>query len=117
MHRILFLSFVFLFIVVPATIGANQSARANAGKLESHSRIPKLPPVMTTYDVYVGGLHFLTAEILFEEQKNNYLTRMHAHTAGYLYKILKWDGNVSSTGRIKGDHLEPVTYSNLDSWK
>src|SRR5580704_11322222 len=79
--------------------------------------LPKLKPVMTTYDVYVGGIHFLTADILFQEQAGTYKTHLHAHTAGYLYKVLKWDGDVSSTGHIKGNQLIPVSYRNLDVWR
>jgi len=116
--RPLFYGLIFIFLVAASTasFGSDRPQNWHADK-QAPSNIPKLPPVVTTFDIYVGGLHFLTADILFEEQKDSYLTRMHAHTAGYLYKILKWDGNVSSTGRIKGDHLEPIVYSNLDTWQ
>lgn len=109
MRRIFILLFVIVLLIAPRALDAQPAA--------PHTHIPKLKPVMTTYDVYVGGLHFLTATILFEEDKNKYRTHLHAQTAGYLYKILKWDGDISSTGRIKGDKFQPVKFRNLDIWR
>src|ERR1700733_2219082 len=103
MRRLLFLSFVLFLTTLPIASGEAQPAAPHAKKSDPSRSIPKLPPVMTTYDIYVGGLHFLTAEILFEEESGRYKTHLHAHTAGYLYKVLKWDGDVSSSGRIKGN--------------
>jgi len=104
MRRFVLLSLALMLLAAPTA----QSAPAQV--------IPKLQPIMTTYDVYVGGLHFLTADILFREESGRYKTHLHAHTAGYLYNVLKWDGDVSSTGKIRGDRFEPVAYSNLDVW-
>jgi len=105
MRRLIFLALILI------------GAPCAAGTAQPAAHIPKLPAVITTYDVYVGGLHFLTADILFEETSGHYKTHLHAHTAGYLYKVLKWDGDISSTGKIKGDHFEPVNYRNLDVWR
>jgi len=103
---------LFTFLVTVLLVSGSVSARAEDG-----GKIPNLRPIMTTYDVYVGGIHFLTANILFEEQAGRYQTHVHAHTADYLYKILKWDGDITSTGKIKGDHFVPVSYRNLDTWR
>jgi hypothetical protein len=110
MRRIIFLSFAIMLLAAP---GSAQPINPHAQK----SAIPKLPPVIVTYDVYVGGLHFLTADILFQEQGGKYRTHLHAHTAGYLYKVLKWDGDVSSQGKIKNDHFVPAEYLNQDVWR
>ena len=32
------------------------------------SLIPALPPLFTTYDVYVGGLHLVAAQVWFQEE-------------------------------------------------
>jgi hypothetical protein len=117
MRRIFALT-VALFLLAGSALPSHaQPAAPHMKKSEPGTQIPKLPPVMTTYEIYVGGLHFLTADILFQEEGGTYKTRMHAHTAGYLYKVLKWDGEVSSTGRIKGDHFEPIAYHNIDTWR
>jgi hypothetical protein len=105
---------IYLTVFLLAGLAVSGSGRAQA---ESGEKIPTLRPIMTTYDVYVGGIHFLTANILFEEQGGKYQTHVHAHTYGYLYKWLKWDGDILSTGRIKGDHFVPASYRNLDSWR
>jgi hypothetical protein len=104
--RRIFIFFALAFLIAPCVPGDAQAPH-----------LPKLKPVMTTYDVYVGGIHFLTADILFQEEHGRYQTHLHAHTAGYLYKILKWDGDISSQGRIEGDKFEPVAYQNLDVWR
>jgi len=113
MRRFIALTFVLLLLAGSTLPTHAQPASPHVG----NSRIPKLPPVMTTYEVYVGGIHFLTAEILFQEEADKYKTHMHAHTAGYLYKLLKWDDNVSSSGRIKGSKLQPISYQSVDTWR
>jgi hypothetical protein len=117
MRRLIALSFVLALFAVSAMPVQGQPAAPHVSKSPSSSAIPKLPAVVTTYDIYVGGLHFLTADILFQEEGGHYKTHLHAHTAGYLYKVLKWDGDVSSTGLIKGNQLVPVSYRNLDVWR
>ena len=106
--RIFVLVFAIIFLI-PSALDAQPAS--------PREHLPKLKPVMTTYDIYVGGLHFLTADILFQEESGRYKTHLHAHTAGYLYKLLKWDGDISSNGRIKGDKFQPVKFRNLDMWK
>jgi len=92
-------------------------AMGRAADTANAANVSKLPPIMTTYDVYVGGLHFLTAEILFDEGGGRYRARLHAQTYGYLYKLLQWDGYVSSNGKIRGDHFAPSAYRSLDVWR
>ena len=67
---------------------------------------------MTTYEVYVGGI-----QLSPPKSARKLTNTSHAHTAGYLYKLLKWDDNVSSTGRIKGSKLEPISYQSVDTWR
>ncbi len=112
MRRLLILSLV---LILTAASGAQAVVRHSEDS--SSQTIPQLPPVMTTYDIYVGGIHFLTANILFQEEGGHYRTHLHARTADYLYKVLKWDGDISSSGKIRGDHFVPVSYRNLDVWR
>jgi hypothetical protein len=113
MRRLAFAFLIAFVLVAYASFGEN--ARAAEG-VDTGS-IPPLRPIMTTYDVYVGGLHFITADILFEEQADHYETHVHGRTAGFLYKLLKWDGIVVAQGRIKGDRFVPASFVNLDSWR
>jgi hypothetical protein len=115
MRRFVLLSIALLFIAAPPAHGA--PAHLNPRVKKPAQLIPQLPPILTTYDVYVGGLHFLTANILFQEEAGKYNTHLKAHTYGYIYKFLKWDGDVSSTGEIEGDRFMPAAYRNLDTWK
>jgi hypothetical protein len=106
-----FLTALVLALCAPGLDPAWAAEDINAG------HVPSLRPIMTTYDVYVGGIHFLTADILFEERNGHYLTHVHGHTAGYLYKLLKWDGIVVAEGRTKGDRFIPQSFINYDSWR
>jgi hypothetical protein len=120
MRRFVLLSTALAFLTLPQSHAdaAVQPALPHGKSAHDASQlIPKLPPVMTTYDVYVGGLHFLTANILFQEEDGKYTTHVHAKTYGYLYHFLKWDGDIASVGKIEGDHFMPVSYRNLDTWK
>ncbi|MGE3623814.1 MAG: DUF3108 domain-containing protein [Bdellovibrionales bacterium] len=117
MRRFIALVIALLVALMPMAAGFAQPSAPRAKKAVMASRIPQMPPIMTTYEIYIGGIHFLTANILFRREAGSYDTHLHARTAGYLYKVLKWDGDVSSTGRIKGDRLSPVKYRNIDTWK
>ncbi|MFA5040225.1 MAG: DUF3108 domain-containing protein [Bdellovibrionales bacterium] len=89
------------------------SAQANVAK---PLRIPVLPPLLTTYDVYVGGFHFITAQIWFEEQKNAYRVVVKANTRGLWGKFFPWNTVLDARGRINGLRFEPKEYSGHDEW-
>ncbi len=78
--------------------------------------LPVLPPVETTYDIYVGGLHLVTAHIWFEEQGNVFHTIVRAQDLGLLARFLPWNTILESYGRIKGDHFEPKEFFTRDEW-
>jgi hypothetical protein len=90
-------------------------ASAQAEKLKP-SRIPVLPPIHTTYDVYVGGFHLVAAQIWFEEQKNAYHVVVKAGTEGFWGWLLPWNTILDARGRINGDRLEPKDFFTRDEW-
>lgn len=116
MRSMIALMLVVAILCCPLESRAQPPAAIHKSAIQG-SKIPALPPIIATYDVYVGGLHFLQADILFREQKQRYHIRVHAHTYGYLYKLLKWDGLISAQGRIKGERFVPAVYSNIDTWR
>jgi len=116
MRRLVLLFLALMLVAAPSPPGDAQTVNPHSRKSAPAQIIPQLPPVMTTYDVYIGGLHFLTADILFQEESGFYKTHLHAHTAGYLYKLLKWDKDISSAGKIRSGRFVPVSYSDLDVW-
>lgn len=80
-------------------------------------RIPNIKPIVVTYDVYVGGVHFLTADILFQEQKKKYHSIVKAHTYGFWYKMLPWDTTLDASGGIDGARFVPVDFHTRDVFK
>ncbi|MDR3448328.1 MAG: DUF3108 domain-containing protein [Alphaproteobacteria bacterium] len=78
--------------------------------------IPALPPLYTTYDVYVGGIHLVQAQIWFEEQGSRYHAVVRANTFGFWGRLFPWDTVLDAYGRIKGDHFEPVAFYTRDEW-
>jgi hypothetical protein len=79
--------------------------------------VPNIKPILVTYDVYVGGVHFLTADALFQEENKKYHTIVRAHTYGFWHKMLPWDNMLDATGTISGDHLVPGDYHTRDVFK
>ena len=73
-------------------------------------QIPVFRPIMSTYDVYVGGIHFLTADILFQEQGGKYRSRVEGHTYGVWHKLLPWDTALQAHGAIHRDHFVPTEF-------
>lgn len=102
--------FLLLLVVVPYAGAQAKPHRPSQG-------IPNLKPVVVTYDVYVGGVHFLTADVLFEEQKQKYHSIVKAHTYGFWYKMLPWDTRLDASGNIVGDHFVPVEFHTRDVFK
>ncbi len=81
------------------------------------AKIPVLPPLMTAYDVYVGGFHLIEAKILFEERKDAYRVVFKANTRGIWARFFPWHTTLESRGRIvNGLRFAPKEYSNHDEW-
>jgi hypothetical protein len=91
-------------------------AVAAAPKL-APSLIPLLPPILTTYDVYVGGFHLVTSSIWFEERNNAYHVVVQASTRGFWRRILPWNTVLDGRGLIDGKRLVPKEFFTRDEWK
>ena len=78
--------------------------------------IPMIPPVVATYDVYVGGLHFITADIEFQEQNGTYHARVVGHTRGFWFRLFPWNTELVAEGSIRGDRFVPQEFWTHDVW-
>ncbi|MBV8060333.1 MAG: DUF3108 domain-containing protein [Alphaproteobacteria bacterium] len=81
------------------------------------SRIPVIPPVVTTYDVYVGGIHLLQANILFQEEGNHYRAHVTGGTYGFWHRMFPWDTDLRVAGRLSDDKLLPAQFDTHDTWR
>ena len=117
MHRYLWIVLTLIIALAPVTQSEAASQKSKKKEAEKKSLISTFPPIVATYDVYVGGVHFLSADITFNENKDKYKTQVQAHTHGFWYRALPWDGTLQAEGRIKKDRFEPITYQNRDVWK
>jgi hypothetical protein len=88
---------------------------APAAKL-AKSKIPTLPPIFITYDIYVGGFHLVQTRVWFEEQKNDYHVVVKAGTHGFWGWLIPWETTLDAYGFIKGDRLEPKEFYSHDEW-
>jgi hypothetical protein len=79
--------------------------------------IPEMRPIITSYDIYVGGVHLLTADVLFQEQAGHYHAHVQAKTYGFWYRNLPWDTSLDARGRIDNDRFVPVAFDNTNIWK
>jgi hypothetical protein len=102
--------------VVLATLLAMVSGPALARHRALPSPIPAVPPVTVTYDVYVGGVHLMTADVTFEEKASRYRARVLGRTAGLWYRLFPWDTELKVEGRIRGDRFVPSEFYTRDVW-
>lgn len=89
---------------------------AAPARAEAPARIPDLKPVMTTYNVYVGGIRFVTANILFQESRKKYRTFVQGSTYGLWYRLAPWHTTLEAEGSIKRDHFVPSAFHTRDLW-
>lgn len=78
--------------------------------------IPAIPPVVVTYDVYVGGVHLMSADVYFEENAAHYRSRVLGHSIGIWYKLFPWDTILKVEGKIRGDKFVPSEFYTRDVW-
>lgn len=78
--------------------------------------IPSVPPLVTDYDVYVGGIHLVAAQIWFQQQGHDYQAIVRAQTAGFLARFFPWNTVLHSYGHRVGDHFEPQEFFTRDEW-
>jgi len=112
--RLLKWALILMFVPLPL---------AHARPLHSHipsqigpQLIPPLPPIYTTYDVYVGGIHLVAAQVWFEEQGSVYHAVVKAGTYGIWNKFFPWNTILDAHGRIVGDRLNPQEFYTRDEW-
>jgi hypothetical protein len=107
MRRLIFL--VLLLAFAPG-LALAKSAR------EPKMLIPVLPPVVVTYDVYVGGIHLMSADVTFEERAARYRARVLGKTVGIWYRFFPWNTELKVEGKIRGDRFMPSEFYTHDVW-
>jgi hypothetical protein len=78
--------------------------------------IPDFPPIETSYDVYVGGIHLIAAKIWFEEVGSAYRSVVKAETTGLVGHFFPWNTILDSKGTIEGDTFKPQDFFTRDDW-
>jgi len=78
--------------------------------------IPAIPPLAATYDVYVGGIHLMTANVVFQEQAARYRARVTGHTYGIWYKLVPWNTELKVEGKMRDDRFVPAEFYTQDVW-
>jgi hypothetical protein len=105
---------ILLFVMPPL---AQAMAKSDAHHPTAPKQlIPDVPPVIATYDVYVGGIEFISADIHFQQKKDKYQAQVIAHTKGFWYRLFPWDAELVTHGMIVKDHFVPVEFSTHDAW-
>jgi len=107
-----------LLMGIPLTFAqAKISHVAQSRTLYQEPLIPVIRPLVATYDVYVGGLHLVTADIFFEERNGKYHTHIEAHTTyGFWSRIFPWKSVLDTVGEIKKDRFIPKEFNTVDDW-
>lgn len=80
-------------IIVSTSVDAAQSLPKNSAP-SKNAGLQKMQ-----YDVYAGGFHVVSAELVVDMQKKtNYFIRLNAKTHGMLARLAPWDGFFESKG-------------------
>jgi hypothetical protein len=83
---------------------------------EEPQLLPVLPPVSASYDVYVGGIHLLTAEAFFQEQDGKYQAELKGKTYGFWQRLFPWNTVMDVKGSIHSDTFVPAEFFTRDEW-
>jgi hypothetical protein len=109
MKRLALILAVLTLAAVPATAKPMRNP-------EPKIVIPSIAPLTATYDVYVGGVHLMQANIVFQEQGADYRARVTGHTYGIWYRLVPWDTELKVSGKMQGDHFVPAEFYTRDVW-
>jgi Protein of unknown function (DUF3108) len=109
MRRLGLLLLIFTMVTAGTAVQAKPLHASSPKQL-----IPVFQPIIATYDVYVGGIHLLTADILFQEQGGKYRSHVEGHTYGIWHRMLPWDTDLKSQGVIRVDHFVPAEFETHD---
>lgn len=119
MIRFLWLyALAFVLLIAPYALAEKAHKHKHINRVPEEAQlIPNIPPLIATYDIYVGGLHLVTADILFQEEKSHYHTLVKAHTYGFWSHPFPWNSVLDVEGIIKKDHFQPIEFYTVDDWK
>jgi hypothetical protein len=109
-----------LLIAVSLLLLLTSSAYAKrvhiSSTVETPQLIPTFPPLVTSYDVYLGGLHLIAAQVWFEEKGKFYHANVKAQTVGLIGRFFPWNTVLDGEGAIDGDHFVPHEFFTRDDW-
>jgi len=108
-----------LAVVLPLSPAEAQKPRLRSSRTAARTeptKIPILPPILTTYDIYVGGFHLVSSSIWFEELNDVYHVVVKAGTRGIWGRLFPWNTVLDARGAIKGDSLKPKEFFTRDEW-
>jgi Protein of unknown function (DUF3108) len=114
--KIVFCTLILACLLVTPAEAKKANHHKEAANEDAPSLIPALPPVLTNYDIYVGGIHLVAAQIWFEEQGSTYHTVVKASTYGFIGKLVPWHTFLEAHGRIVGDRFKPEAFYTRDEW-
>lgn len=69
------------------------------------------------YDLYSGGIHFVSGNLTVEKGQNGYNALFAAAPHGFLGKLLPWSAEITVEGGLKGNTYVPKQFVNLTAWK
>ena len=111
---------LLIFVLILFPFSAAQAKKTHVHAVPTPAPIPQLipalPPLLTSYDVYIGGIHLLAAQIWFEEQGSVYHAIVKAKTVGLIGKFFPWNTILDGHGLIEGDQLKPQEFFTRDEW-
>jgi hypothetical protein len=68
------------------------------------------------YDIYAGGMHLIDVIMTFRQNNATYSAGMTAKPSGFFSKIVPWEGQYSTNGKIVNSSLAPILHTKTSRW-
>ncbi len=85
--------------------------------LSAKSLVKTTSKTTDQYDIYSGGIHFITASLTSEKTVNSYSSAFTASAQGFLGKLLPWTAEITVDGALHDGKLTPRKFVNQTAWK
>ncbi len=104
-----------MLAIIASAAFAAQGSTAEAQKSSAKPGIQKMD-----YDVYAGGFHVVSANLVVDTaKKSDYFIRLNANTHGMLAKLAPWDGYFESKGwyDLNTGMPRPQLHTSSSTWR
>lgn len=102
------LTYSFITLTPALVIAADNTEVAVPEKARYHFDV--------NYDIFAGGMHLIDVVMKFRQSNATYEASMTAKPSGFFSRIVPWEGQYKTNGKIANSTLIPVLHSKTSRW-